>query len=154
VCGEGGRSLNEIVKLGHWLPSLPHFLIPNPLSDKSRCRNRERAEELCQALGQGSKAVDLAAVASGEVSGDVLINSTAVGMQPAVDATLVPKEGLTDYTLVFDAVYTPLETQLLKVGHLYLRSTAAVMAATVKKIWAWPIRQEPEPSTGRCKHKN
>lgn len=60
--------------------------------------------------------MDLEAVCSGKVSGDILINTTSVGMQPNNEATPVPKEALQNYKLVFDAVYTPLETQLLKVS--------------------------------------
>ena len=79
------------------------------------CRNRERAEELCKSLGQGSEAADLESVRSGSVSGDILINTTSIGMQPDVESRPVPKEALTSFKLVFDAVYTPVETALLKV---------------------------------------
>lgn len=58
---------------------------------------------------------DLDSICSGEVSGDVLLNTTSVGMQPNEDARPVPKEALKDYKLVFDAIYTPVETALLKV---------------------------------------
>ncbi len=61
------------------------------------------------------EAVSLAAVESGEVTGDVLVNTTSVGMTPDVQDTPVPRSALGGYRLVFDAVYTPLETRLLKV---------------------------------------
>ena len=46
---------------------------------------------------------------------DVLANTTSVGMAPAVDETPIAAAALEGYWLVFDAVYTPLETRLLKV---------------------------------------
>ena len=96
-------------------------------SIKCVCRSRERAEGLCQSLGQGSRTADLESVRSGSVSGDVLINTTSIGMQPDVDSRPVPKEALDGYKLVFDAVYTPIETSLLKV-HLRATLTALLTA--------------------------
>lgn len=45
----------------------------------------------------------------------MLANTTSVGMAPAVSETPVVAAALAHYSLVFDAVYTPLETRLLKV---------------------------------------
>eukprot|EP00884_Botryococcus_braunii_P011164 jgi/Botrbrau1/20048/Bobra.200_1s0053.1 len=77
-------------------------------------RTLEKAEELAEAVGSGAEAVSLAAIESGEVGGDVLVNTTSIGMTPDVDATPVPRSALGGYRLVFDAVYTPMETRLLK----------------------------------------
>jgi shikimate 5-dehydrogenase len=46
--------------------------------------------------------------------GDVLINCTTVGMWPDVDASPVPADALADCRLVFDLIYNPLETRLLR----------------------------------------
>jgi 3-dehydroquinate dehydratase / shikimate dehydrogenase len=73
-----------------------------------------KAEELAAALGPGARGVALSAVASGEVSGDVLVNTTSVGMHPKDNETPVPASALGKYKVVFDAVYTPLHTRLLK----------------------------------------
>ena len=54
--------------------------------------------------------------ATGVVGGDVLANTTSVGMHPAEGESPVAADALTGYQLVFDAVYTPLQTQLLKVS--------------------------------------
>mmetsp|Transcript_27421 Transcript_27421/g.70482 ORF Transcript_27421/g.70482 Transcript_27421/m.70482 type:complete len:520 (+) Transcript_27421:2-1561(+) len=75
-------------------------------------RNVERARELVKSI-PGAEAVSLAEVASGAVSGDVLANTTAVGMHPLEDDTPVPQEALSKYMLAFDAIYTPMETRLL-----------------------------------------
>jgi 3-dehydroquinate dehydratase/shikimate dehydrogenase len=45
---------------------------------------------------------------------DVLINATAAGMTPDVDGTPMPAEGLRPGALVFDTVYNPRATRLLR----------------------------------------
>ena len=45
---------------------------------------------------------------------DILINATPIGMYPKVDETPVPKNLLHDDLFVFDVVYNPLETRLMK----------------------------------------
>lgn len=59
-------------------------------------------------------AVALEDVQDGKVKGDVLVNGTSLGMEPLLDASPVPKEVLNRFKLVFDAVYTPKETKLLR----------------------------------------
>ena len=44
---------------------------------------------------------------------DIVIHCTPVGMHPNVDASLIPPELLRPGQVVFDVVYTPLETKLL-----------------------------------------
>lgn len=80
-------------------------------------RNRERAEQLIAALGKtaaGATVADWDALQRGEVTGDVLANSTSVGMHPKEDESPVPASVTAKFGLVFDAVYTPLWTKLLK----------------------------------------
>ncbi len=79
------------------------------------CRTREKADALAEALGSGAEAAELADVAAGKVAGDVLMNSTSIGMHPAEGDTPVSAHALSAYKLVFDAVYTPLQTRLLRV---------------------------------------
>ncbi len=45
---------------------------------------------------------------------DIIVHCTPVGMHPKTDATLVPVELFQKNQVVFDVVYTPLETRLLK----------------------------------------
>jgi len=45
---------------------------------------------------------------------DILINTTAIGMFPDVDQTPVSKSILKENMIVFDAVYNPIETRLLR----------------------------------------
>jgi len=50
----------------------------------------------------------------GAAEADIIIHCTPVGMHPKTDDTLVPKELLRPEHVVFDIVYTPRETRLLK----------------------------------------
>ncbi len=45
---------------------------------------------------------------------DILINATPLGMFPKIDSTPLPKELLHKDLFVFDVIYNPLETKLLK----------------------------------------
>lgn len=82
-------------------------------------RSADRAKELAAALGGTAEAVSLEDVTSGAVTGVVLMNSTSVGMHPDVGRSPVPGAPLASYQLVFDAVYTPVDTQLLQAGFLF-----------------------------------
>ena len=48
------------------------------------------------------------------LTGDILINATSVGMAPKVDQSLVPREVLRNFPIVMDIVYSPLRTRLLQ----------------------------------------
>ncbi|MFV9678004.1 MAG: shikimate dehydrogenase family protein, partial [Methanosarcinales archaeon] len=45
---------------------------------------------------------------------DILINTTSVGMHPNEDATLVTADLMHPELVVFDIVYNPMETKLLR----------------------------------------
>ncbi|HDY67371.1 MAG TPA: shikimate dehydrogenase, partial [Candidatus Scalindua sp.] len=49
-----------------------------------------------------------------ELNTDILINSTSIGMFPNVEESPVPKNALKKAMIVFDAVYNPIETRLLR----------------------------------------
>ena len=69
-------------------------------------RTRSRAERLAADLGGH--------VGTGEEPFDLLVNATSVGMAPHDGATPFPAERLRDAATVFDTVYRPLETRLLR----------------------------------------
>ncbi|CAK0754240.1 hypothetical protein CVIRNUC_002282 [Coccomyxa viridis] len=77
-------------------------------------RTAEKAEELAAALGSGARATTLEAVSSGEVTGDILMNSTSIGMHAMEGQSPVERKALQGYRLVFDAIYTPLRTRLIQ----------------------------------------
>lgn len=75
-------------------------------------RTEQRIEALAELLdvetSGGLDKLDIIADA------DILVNATPVGMWPDVDATPVPAELLHSGLTVFDAVYNPRETRLLR----------------------------------------
>ncbi|KAK4586904.1 hypothetical protein RGQ29_023876 [Quercus rubra] len=76
-------------------------------------RTYDRARELANTIG--GDAVTLADLENFHpVDGMILANTTSIGMQPKVDETPIPKHALRSYSLVFDAVYTPKITRLLR----------------------------------------
>lgn len=76
-------------------------------------RTHGRAKALADRVG--GHAVSLAELDSFHPEdGMILANTTSVGMQPNFEETPVSKEALRYYSLVFDAVYTPKITRLLR----------------------------------------
>ncbi len=109
-------------------------------ADSVRVANRtvSRAHDLVADLGEEETRVDggddTATLSAGGLdrleewvpAADVLVNATTVGMES--DETPVPAELLHDGLAVLDAVYTPLETRLL-------READAAGATTVDGAW-------------------
>jgi 3-dehydroquinate dehydratase/shikimate dehydrogenase len=89
-------------------------------------RTLDRAAALAADVGAAypeveAEGCDLAALASGSVRGDVVANTTSVGMcarpgEGDAEATPVPRDALRagGFSLAFDAVYTPRATRLLR----------------------------------------
>ncbi|GMP40547.1 hypothetical protein CsSME_00010957 [Camellia sinensis var. sinensis] len=76
-------------------------------------RTFERAKELAEKVG--GKALTLEEVNDFHPEeGMILANTTSVGMKPNIDLTPISKEALKHYDLVFDAIYTPKDTRLLR----------------------------------------
>lgn len=80
------------------------------LANRTVARAAQLAARLtnAQAIGLGAEfQAHLAAT-------DILINATSIGMYPHVEETLVTAEMLTPELVVFDIVYNPIETKLLR----------------------------------------
>ncbi|GLU08316.1 hypothetical protein SLE2022_252340 [Rubroshorea leprosula] len=76
-------------------------------------RTYDRARELANTIG--ADAISLADLNNfNPEDGMVLANTTSIGMQPKIDETPITKHVLKYYSLVFDAVYTPKITRLLR----------------------------------------
>ncbi len=73
-------------------------------------RTVERAQELAAEFAGEAAGLD----ALSRMNAKLLINCTSIGMHPRVDATPVPAEYLKPDMVVFDTVYNPAETLLLK----------------------------------------
>jgi shikimate dehydrogenase len=76
------------------------------------CHNRDlaQAEELRASFGVSIIGEDALAA----TPFDVIVNATPIGMSPNVDAMPVPDSIIRKDSAVFDLVYSPLETKLLK----------------------------------------
>ena len=74
------------------------------------------AASISQAFSREVKALELNEQNLAEVlrKGDILVNATSVGMSPNTDETPVPARLLKGDLVVFDIVYNPLKTRLLK----------------------------------------
>lgn len=84
------------------------------IANRTTARAEALAAEVKAALGKDVAVADWAALSRGDIKGDVLANTTSVGMHPKADESPVTKEAAGAFQLVFDAVYNPMETQLLK----------------------------------------
>jgi 3-dehydroquinate dehydratase / shikimate dehydrogenase len=73
-------------------------------------RTIERAEKLSQDVKCEFKNFE----EIHQIDTDILINTTSIGMFPNVDQTPIPKKILKEGMVVFDAVYNPIETRLLR----------------------------------------
>ncbi|GLU07447.1 hypothetical protein SLE2022_244060 [Rubroshorea leprosula] len=76
-------------------------------------RNYERAKSLADAVSGEALPYECLEKFCPE-KGMILANSSAIGMDPNSHQSPIPKESLKAYELVFDAVYTPKNTRLLK----------------------------------------
>lgn len=76
-------------------------------------RTKEKAEALARELGQKARGVGLEEILD-EEGFDVVMNSTSVGMSPRVEDSPVDKALFRKGMVVFDAVYNPLETRMLR----------------------------------------
>lgn len=74
-------------------------------------RTIEKAEEIAREFGGKACSPD----SIGDVKDmDIIINATSVGLHPNEDKTPLAKELITNKHIVFDAIYVPYETRLLK----------------------------------------
>lgn len=85
-------------------------------------RTMERAEELATSLSANPECratmrsipLQKNTLQSAIEEADILVNATPLGMHPKTDETPVPKELLHSGLLVFDLVYNPIKTRLLR----------------------------------------
>ena len=73
-------------------------------------RTTERAEKLSHDVQCRFKSFE----EIHKLTSDILINTTPIGMFPNIDQTPIPKKILKEGMVVFDAVYNPTETKLLR----------------------------------------
>lgn len=107
-------------------------------------RRPEQAEEVAKAVG--CTYGPLSALAGRPW--DVLINATPVGSRPDVQATPVAKSLLRAGAVVFDMVYTPLETRLLRdaraAGCTTIDGLEMLVAQAAAQFEAWTGQEAPQ----------
>ena len=74
----------------------------------------ERAKQLADEFGCQAKPWEQ----RGQLKADVVVNCTSIGMWPNVDDSPLPETTLRAGTAVFDTVYNPIETRLLRESRL------------------------------------
>ncbi len=77
-------------------------------------RTIERAEALAKDVGKKASASGIDELKTLLASCDILINSTAVGMYPRIKETLATADMMHSDLVVFDIVYSPINTLLLQ----------------------------------------
>jgi shikimate dehydrogenase len=86
------------------------------LTDIIKERSLQLAKEVKQKMNMNIEGkINTEAVIKEETKNtDILINATPLGMYPNIDDSPIPKEFLHSDLFVFDVVYNPLETKLIK----------------------------------------
>lgn len=78
-------------------------------------RSREKAEELASSIGEGIEINSIQDMNRESLQHvDIILNATSIGMSDQIHETPVPKEFIQSHHVVFDAVYVPSETRLLR----------------------------------------
>jgi len=95
------------------------------ITNRNKDRGRKLAEQLdCQSVGWENRGSQFA---------DVLVNCTPIGMFPEVEETPFPQNWLRDGMLVFDTIYNPENTLLLKDAREHACRTISGMEMFVRQ---------------------
>jgi shikimate dehydrogenase len=79
-------------------------------------RTKQKTEDLNEKLNLNAKIIDYNLESLKQVleNIDIIVNTTSIGMSPNENASPIPKELLKPNHIIFDAVYNPLKTKLIK----------------------------------------
>ena len=130
LLGAGGaaRSAASVLKDARWRVTV-------------LARKKAKVEDLARDFGFEADSLDC----SSRYSGDLLINATPVGMSPASNESPVTKDGLR-YSTVFDMVYNPLETRLLREARKQSRVVSGLemfVGQAARQCFLWTGREAP-----------
>ena len=76
-------------------------------------RSIDKAESIAERFGASVRSLEK----TEELSAfDIIINTTSVGMSPDVDASPVPESALAKDQIVFETIYAPITTKLLRIS--------------------------------------
>src|SRR3989344_3381150 len=82
--------------------------------EKAELTIAEKSEKKGKALAREVKGKFVRLANIVKTNPDIIINATPVGMEPNINSSVIPKGFLRKGMVVFDIVYDPLETRLLK----------------------------------------
>ena len=113
-------------------------------------RSRERGMNLAAELGAEFRPLDsLAGLAY-----DALVNTTPLGMHPGVEVTPLAAELIRPGAVVFDTIYNPLETRLLREakerGARTVDGLGMFVAQAARQIELWTGREAPREAMRRA----
>jgi shikimate dehydrogenase len=105
IIGAGGASRAIIIALANNNASI---ILTN--------RTKQKAIDLIKELNTDAKIIDynFKSLEQELKNIDIIVNTTSIGMHPNTDATPISKELLKSNHIIFDVVYNPLKTQLIK----------------------------------------
>ena len=113
-------------------------------------RTRQRAEDLAAAVG--GKAISFDELPRLKV--DVIVNTTPLGMYPKTDETPLEKEQIPAGCVVFDTVYNPLQTKLLKLaqerGCKTIQGVSMFIGQGARQFELWTGVKPPREAMGRA----
>ena len=104
-------------------------------------RNRTKAESLATDFDFDADSLDR----FGQYGGDLLINATPVGMSPHIHESPIAEEAL-NYGTVFDMVYNPLETRLLREARRKAQVVSGLemfIGQAARQFFLWTGREAP-----------
>ncbi len=105
VIGAGGVSRAILVSLKN---NNANIILTN--------RTKQKAINLNQQLNLNAKIIDYQELTTKNQlpEADIIVNTTSIGMHPNTEQSPIPKEFLKPNHIIFDAVYNPLKTKLIK----------------------------------------
>ncbi|MCR1952460.1 shikimate dehydrogenase [Clostridium sp. DSM 100503] len=116
--------------------AVTHYLLDNKISNVKIVSRKPKKEEF------DLQNVDLITYEElKEISGDILINSTPVGMYPDINVSPVSEDVVKNFNVLVDLIYNPMETKFLNVGNSLSKKTTCGLymligqAAKAQEIW-------------------
>ncbi|MDU3352125.1 MAG: shikimate dehydrogenase, partial [Clostridium sp.] len=113
-----------------------HYLLDNNISDIKIVSRKPNKEEF------NLQNVDVITYEElKNISGDILINSTPVGMYPNINVSPVTEDIIRNFDALVDLIYNPMETKFVNIGNSLSKKTTSGLymligqAAKAQEIW-------------------
>jgi len=112
-----------------------------------------KAENLAKRLGgpNVAQSISMDLLSKGDLKANVLANATPAGMMPNVTTSAIAREVLPNFEAVLDALYTPMQTQLLKdaaaEGCIPISGLEMFLGQAAEQYRLFTGGQEPPPAS-------